>query len=141
MNDVIMETAVKYRHCHTCNSQRPDTTCWKCGATTTVPCEGWDYPRLPPVDQIRALAREVGYGIGVHGSLQRDLDLIAAPWTAEAVSAQELIDHLCQGLVFNGQPARVAGINEQKPLGRLAVNIHLNGWFKMIDLSICPRVE
>jgi hypothetical protein len=89
-----------------------------------------------------ALAREVGYAIGVHGSLQNDLDLIAAPWTEEAVSPKELIEHLCKALVFNDQPARVVGdFHERKPHGRLAVSIQLNGWFKTIDLSVCPRLK
>ena len=33
---------------------------------------------------IRERARVLGYAIGVHGSLSRDIDLIAVPWTEEA---------------------------------------------------------
>ena len=33
--------------------------------------------RLP---SIRTVARVLGFAIGVHGSLRRDLDLIAVPW-------------------------------------------------------------
>lgn len=125
-------------YCRQCNSPRPETTCWKCRTDTIVPHPEWTNPRLPPIDTIRALAREVGYALAVHGTQQRDLDLVAVPWTPDAVPVQRLIDHLCQGLVFNDEPARVVGTREQKPHGRLAVNIQLHGWFKLIDLSITP---
>ena len=95
----------------------------------------WEDRKLPDIRLIWQLAREVGYAVGVHGSLKRDFDLIAAPWTEEAVGPHELIKHLCGGM-----NATVFGIIEHKPLGRLAVNLRLDGWFKIIDLSICPAV-
>jgi hypothetical protein len=42
--------------------------------------EAFYLSRLPA---IREAARKCGYAIGVHGSMRRDLDLIAAPWIAE----------------------------------------------------------
>jgi hypothetical protein len=39
---------------------------------------------------IRKVARELGYAIGEHGSLRRDLDLIAVPWTLEHADKDEL---------------------------------------------------
>lgn len=44
---------------------------------------------------IQTYARECGYAIAVHGSMQRDLDLIAVPWTEQACSAAELAVYLC----------------------------------------------
>lgn len=41
---------------------------------------------------IRKAAREVGYAIGVHGSLTRDFDLIAVPWVSEAQSPDKLAE-------------------------------------------------
>jgi len=32
--------------------------------------------------------RDCGYAIAPHGSLARDLDVIAVPWTEDAVSAE-----------------------------------------------------
>lgn len=95
----------------------------------------WHDPKLPDFRLLWKLAREVGYSVGIHGSLKRDVDLIAAPWTEEAVSPDDLIAHLCRGL-----NAREAGVREQKPLGRVSCNLQINGWFKLIDLSICPRL-
>ena len=88
---------------------------------------------MPSVDAIRALAKEVGYAIGVHGSLQSDLDLIAAPWTEEAVSAAELFAHVAAGM-----NARVLD-TELKPLGRIAASVQIDGYYKTIDLSVCPK--
>jgi len=126
-----MENVETY-HCGKCNSQRKGTTCWKCGAETFVPSKEWDYPKLPPVDLIRQFAKEVGYAIGEHGSKERDLDLIAVPWDSTAVSAEKLIQHLCEKL------DAVLIDTERKPHGRFAVSISMNGWFKPIDLSITP---
>lgn len=122
-------------HCPKCNSYRKDKICWKCQTETFEPCEGWTYPELPPVDRIRELAKEVGYAIGEHGSKERDLDLIAAPWTKDAVSQYTLVVHIAKGL-----EARIVA-TERKPLGRYAVNMRIRGWYKMIDLSVCPRLK
>ncbi len=93
-------------------------------------------PPIPDINLIRKLAREVGYAIGVHGSQKRDFDLIAAPWIESAVDATTLVKHLCNRL-----NALVIGDYAYKPLGRVAVIIQIDGWFKHIDLSICPKEE
>ncbi|HZR37259.1 MAG TPA: hypothetical protein VFA75_17955 [Nevskia sp.] len=121
-----------YRHCAPCNAPRQGETCWKCGAETKAPASGWEYPRLPPVDRIRELARQVGYAIGEHGSKERDLDLIAAPWTDDAVGNFALMYHIARGL-----SGRLVDV-EEKPLGRVGCTIQMNGWFKLIDLSVMP---
>ena len=51
------------------------------------PESGWEDPALPDINRIRKLAREVGYAVCVHGSLKRDFDLIAVPWTPRTESA------------------------------------------------------
>jgi hypothetical protein len=43
------------------------------------------------IKQVREIARAHGWGIGVHGSLMRDIDLIAVPWTSEACSTSDLL--------------------------------------------------
>lgn len=120
--------------CSKCASPRPGEICWKCEEPTRIPHASWDNPGVPPIDTIRELGREVGYVITPHGSLQRDLDLVACPWTEEAVSAQELIEHLNAHLGTN-----VRGRNEQRAWGRLAVTLQMDGWYKPIDLSIMAR--
>ena len=123
-------------HCAACNSQRPNDPCWKCGGACHEPADEWEYPELPPVDRIRELAKEYGYAIGEHGSRERDLDLIAAPWGDQAsdYAPLDLATHIAQGLgghVVNW---------EQKPHGRIAFSIQMSGWYKLIDLSVCPTI-
>jgi hypothetical protein len=100
------------------------------------PAKGWTDPRLPDFRLIWATARSAGYSVGLHGSMKRDCDLIAAPWVEDSASPEDLISALCAAL-----NARQVGEIEQKPLGRVAVTLQINGFFKPIDLSIAPRVS
>jgi hypothetical protein len=87
------------------------------------------------VPRITALAREYGYAIGLHGSLQRDLDLIAVPWSEVAAPAEELVMAIARvvgGFMLEGERAM------DKPHGRRAWIIHL-GRALYIDLSVMPR--
>lgn len=119
-------------YCKPCGTMRAAGPCHKCGAELKPPHPDWEEPPVPDVAPIRALAREVGYAIGEHGSKERDLDLIAAPWTADAVSPQAMADHIAKGI--NGHVLAT----EQKPAGRWSCNIQIDGWFKLIDLSVSP---
>lgn len=97
------------------------------------------YEKRLPI--IRRVAREFGYAIGLHGSGTRDLDLIAAPWTGTAHSAEELVDAIC--LAIHGVAETLPGL-EQNPArrshGRLAWSIQI-GAGRYIDLSIMRRDE
>lgn len=83
-------------------------------------------------------ANEHGYAIGIHGSIQRDLDLIAVPWTEEAVSADQLISKLvdaCGGFISSD----LLTVNpEFRPHGRMAYAIQL-GRGLYVDVSVMPR--
>lgn len=93
----------------------------------------WKDPVLPNFRLIWKIARLAGYAVGLHGSMKRDCDMIAAPWVPEAIPAAELIDKLCQGL-----NARVVGSVEEKPFGRQAWNLQIDGYVKVIDISVMP---
>ena len=67
----------------------------------------------PIIEKIRAIARAKGWAIGVHGTLERDIDLIAVPWTAEATDWYEMYFAIRHGLDLD------AGRIEQKPCGRV----------------------
>lgn len=81
-------------------------------------------------------ARELGYALALHGSVQRDLDLIAVPWTDSAVDAIELVVALCAE--FDLKPNHQLESPEIKPHGRLGWTIPL-WWGAYIDLSVMPR--
>lgn len=83
-------------------------------------------------------ANKHGYALGLHGSLNRDLDLIAAPWTEEAVCADQLVQALAKaagGWIEHG----ACCVNpEFRPHGRIAYTIQL-GRGLYLDVSVMPR--
>jgi hypothetical protein len=115
------------------------------------PCDHDSRPKYALlIGPLREKARELGYAIGVHGTLKRDIDLIACPWTPEAAPARELAEALqAVTLAVNGKAdlAWHAGRDPEftreggpgiKPHGRLCWTIHLGGG-PYIDLSVMPR--
>jgi hypothetical protein len=87
------------------------------------------YPALAQI------ARDHGYALALHGSLQRDLDLIAVPWTPEASGPDVLLKALCEE--FDTPDNNKDSGPTVKPHGRLAWTIPL-WWGAYIDLSIMP---
>lgn len=87
---------------------------------------------------IRTAARHKGYAVAVHGSLKRDIDLIAIAWTDQAIPADELVRAI-QGAVggvlgncvLMGEPG-------MKPHGRIAYTLIHPGFAGEIDLSVIP---
>lgn len=132
-----------YMYCKECNTERSGVSCWKCGTTLKeVSAARWQPLRMPPLEKIRELAKECGYACAVHGSQERDLDVVLVAWTDEALKRNyaEVMHYIAVGLIAeNGLPARVVEI-EAKPLGRRACTIQMNGWYKAIDLSMAPFI-
>ena len=106
---------------------------------------------LPP---LREIARRHGYALAVHGSLERDIDLIAVPWREGPSCALDLVTNfyaLCEavhghatgpggwrigmdfepptGSLFNPTP---------KPHGRLGWIIQIGAHY--LDGSVMPLV-
>ena len=81
-------------------------------------------------------AHEFGYALGLHGSLNRDLDIIAVPWTVKAIPAKELIEKFVErsGLI------KIEPQGAIKPHGRLCFSLGLGG-DSYIDLSILPITD
>lgn len=91
---------------------------------------------LPPM---RLAARGLGYAITVHGSLCRDVDLLAVPWEASAAKPELLVERLLGVIAGLSGRAVQGGDWGDKPHGRKAVTI-ITGGDVYIDLSIMPRV-
>lgn len=91
------------------------------------------YRRILP--EIRRVAYASGYGLGVHGSMRRDLDLIAVPWTDEAVNKNLLADRIQLSICGMKESKRTW---EEKPHGRTGtiIVVAMNAF---IDLSVTPR--
>jgi hypothetical protein len=87
---------------------------------------------LPPV---REVARFNGYAVAVHGSLKRDIDLIAVPWTDQAIEPDALADKIAGAIsgVLGNCLRREPG---EKPHGRVAYIMLHPGFAGEIDLSV-----
>lgn len=96
---------------------------------------------------LRHVARRCGFALAVHGSLVRDIDLIACPWRESAPEANYLIGELRKAteIIIGFARQREVDKNqpEQKPCGRLAWSFYLthddNGPY--LDISVMPKGE
>jgi hypothetical protein len=108
--------------------------------------------------ELKEIAKECGYNLVVHGSMARDLDLIAIPWVDDPKPEMDLINAFCD--YING---RTCDFKEQYlysvlPGGRHSYVINLNrGGFRnyghgleteylqdpeyYIDISVTPLVK
>lgn len=88
---------------------------------------------------LRERAKHYGYAVAVHGSLERDIDLVAVPWVADAKPPEQLATGLRQvlsklypiGLEIppSDDPAKM------KPHGRMCWSWWIRPW-TYIDLSV-----
>lgn len=87
---------------------------------------------------IRQAARHKGYAVAVHGSLKRDIDLIAVAWTDQAAAPDELISAIrgaIGGILGNCYKHHGPA---SKPHGRIAYTLIHTGFIGEIDLSVIP---
>lgn len=99
------------------------------------------YAQILP--RIRAAAKELGYAIAIHGTLTRDLDLLAVPWVAEAAEPLALVNMIADvvgGYIIGDRIHELGQLSElptEHPHGRLSWNICWGGKI-FIDLSVMP---
>ncbi len=105
--------------------------------STKPPIYALAYTNMVPV------ANQHGYALAIHGSLGRDADFVAIPWTPEAADPEVLVDALAASIGWfkvddKGEPGL-------KPHGRLAYNIidaaSYGEHTRWIDLSVMPLQE
>lgn len=101
-------------------------------APTLAPAYASYYPVLCEV------ARELGYCLAVHGTMARDLDLVAVPWTDGAATAEELVEAVWKRVAWMSTKDKVVDGPEAKPHGRRAWCIPMMGG-AYVDLSVTPR--
>lgn len=87
--------------------------------------------------ELKEIAKEYGYNLVVHGSMNRDLDLIAIPWVDKPKPEIELIHALSKYLTGHtaaeGTEKHIYLMSDQ-PGGRRSYVIHLNrGGYKRDD--------
>lgn len=89
------------------------------------------YTRILPA--LRQEAWYCGWGLGLHGSMRRDLDLIAVPWRKDARTPNFLAHRLMK--IAGGHTYPISYIKkdwQKKPHGRIAISL---------PLLKCPRVR
>ena len=93
---------------------------------------------LPPV---RVAARFNGYAVAVHGSLKRDIDLLAVAWTDDAATADILVQAIRGTICGVLGNCLLVGDPGLKPHGRIAYTLIHPGFAGEIDLSVIPPKE
>lgn len=84
--------------------------------------------------QFTKVANCCGYAIARHGSAVRDIDLLAVPWTDEAISPTDLVLKLKAALSLT-----MGAYTYDKPHGRASFALWFAEWpDHQIDLSIMP---
>lgn len=85
--------------------------------------------------ELAELCRKHGYALAVHGSLARDFDLVAIPWTNEAAAPETVVKEITESFSIKeiGQPAT-------KEHGRINYTLSWMGEAFM-DFSFMPRLE
>jgi hypothetical protein len=85
------------------------------------------------IPALQKAGRKLGYAVAVHGSLARDLDLVAVPWTNQAVSARKLAEDFHRRL--GGRLTK----GTRRPHGRVSYAIVLDRSHFYVDLAVMPR--
>ena len=80
-------------------------------------------------------ANRCGYALALHGSMNRDIDMVAIPWVDDCDTGFQLVAKLYKnhGLTAS-RPLKAF-----KPHGRVAYGLVLSG-SHYVDLSVMPRL-
>lgn len=89
--------------------------------------------------KLERLAWRHGYALALHGSMSRDLDLIAVPWTEDADPPSKLLASFRRFVIDKAPVKLKVGAPFPKPHGRQAYSIPIGHDGHYIDLSIMPR--
>ena len=82
--------------------------------------------------EMAELFRRCGYALAVHGSMQRDFDLIAVPWVDSPTPCEKVVRSITETWDM-----RVVGEIGEKPHGRRVWTLSLSGSC-FLDLSFFP---
>lgn len=95
----------------------------------------YDKPHQPIIDRIREIAKSLGWAIGVHGSLRRDIDLIAVPWVEGACCDNDLVDGIISGTGYHTFGHR---LGKPRPSGRRTILLFAQG-VERVETPECTK--
>jgi hypothetical protein len=87
--------------------------------------------------ELAELSRRHGYALAVHGSIARDFDLIAIPWTCDASNPQEVIDEITATFAFK----ETGGAPSVKEHGRIVYTLVVSFGECFLDFSFTPKEQ
>lgn len=91
--------------------------------------------------KLERIAWRHGYCLALHGSLARDLDIVAIPWTDDADSPERLLASFRKFIVSKARVKLSASTPIPKPHGRIAYAIPIGHDGHYLDISIMPRLK
>ena len=93
-------------------------------------------------DDLRQSAMNNGWALGLHGSLNSDMDIMAMPWVENAVPADTMIERLiCDCFGDNSlMPMVMEVTRNEKPNGRVVYTLPIFGDF-YLDINIIENKE
>jgi len=87
--------------------------------------------------QLKGIARKHGYALAVHGTLRKDLDLIAVAWIPKAKGPLQMLWEMTKYIGVNYTKKALIAHSGKKPHGRVAYTI-VTGGGGYIDISVIP---
>ena len=86
-------------------------------------------------DDLRQVAMDCGWALALHGSLANDMDIMAMPWTEEAMPVEEMIKAL--STIFDGNPFQDEHVKPHydKPHNRVVYTMAIWGDY-YLDISV-----
>jgi hypothetical protein len=92
-------------------------------------------------DDLRNAALDCGWALGLHGSLQSDMDIMAMPWVEDAKPAEDMIQALIDCFTPNPFDDISKRPNYDKPNNRVVYTIHIWGDLYLDVNIIKPNKE
>lgn len=94
-------------------------------------------------DDFRQAAMDCGWALGLHGSLNSDMDIMAMPWVEDAMTADDMISHLIEvcfgGSVWAQPPHFKKSDSGDKPNGRVVYTIPIFSDF-YLDINVISKL-
>ena len=91
---------------------------------------------------MKEIAAKYGYAIAIHGSMTRDLDLIAVPWVEEPGAVLDMFREFNDaiGMDYQNFDTPYSTIPTLKPHGRIAYTLP-TGAGGYVDISVMPTIK
>lgn len=103
----------------------------------SVTCNGRAVFYAAMWNDFRQTAMDCGWALGLHGSLNSDMDIMAMPWVEDAVPADEMVERLQDCFGFS-RPMPCMVDKTSKPNGRVVYTVCIFGDF-YLDINVIDR--